>query len=580
MPDAGEADAGARAPRISLRALDDGDAREVERLGRALVGDLGWFELDCRGARWGTNVLERAYEASKAFFNLSDATKSTYVHTQYANESGGYVPMFEEYAYRAETAARLESFDVAREIESAEAREDVRVERGREKSVGLGPVDWPVEVPEMRTALRDFRLACDETAKILLRSFALALKMDDEDVFLREFGDYAHCFMRVMRYPAEEASTSTSTVCADDSKRRATKRHRRDGKVEIVGIAEHTDFEFFTLLHQTCEGLELRARKDGAWHLAAAYGEKHEAIFTVILADAFEILTNGVVRATPHRVRPSSVKDRYSLVRFNGLNHDAKIAPLPCFGEPKFAPRTQGDHVGEQVSRAADNLGQMLQNGTFPKSTLTEPPKRFAQMIVLDVVNRRVLLGKHLRGEFENRYTGFIASVNHEEELTPIDVARTTALLGAGLNPLACDALTGSDLVEVGRFVFRGWIDNAIAIEHEFVAAFRRESDLRVLFASTELTSDVAVTYHWFDLDQIPYDEMPEDDAVWYPCCLARWVEEGAAEGIKPRESTQLHIGHFEFDRDTGEMTDSEIRKVTYVQPTFVAVRRLLDRKN
>ena len=100
------------------------------------------------------------------------------------------------------------------------------------------------------------------------------------------------------------------------------------------------------------------------------------------------------------------------------------------------------------------------------------------------------------------------------------------------------------------------------------------------LFASTELTSDVAVTYHWFDLDQIPYDEMPEDDAVWYPCCLARWVEEGAAEGIKPRESTQLHIGHFEFDRDTGEMTDSEIRKVTYVQPTFVAVRRLLDRKN
>ena len=53
----------------------------------------------------------------------------------------------------------------------------------------------------------------------------------------------------------------------------------------------------------------------------------------------------------------------------------------------------------------------MIQNATYPKTELTKPPKRFAQLLLIDASTNRILLGKHARGEFEGRYTGFIAPV-------------------------------------------------------------------------------------------------------------------------------------------------------------------------
>ena len=337
--------------------------------------------------------------------------------------------------------------------------------------------------------------------------------------------------------------------------------------MEIVGISEHTDFEFFTLLHQTCEGLELQGR-DGAWRSAPAY--ENEAIFTCILSDAFEIFTNGVVRATPHRVRPSrDGRDRLSLVRFNGLNDDAVIAPLPQFVTPHrplnaaYEPRTQGDHVGQNVTRASDNLADMIDKQVYPKSELTRPPKRFAQLLVLDVANGRILLGKHTRGEFAGRYTGFIAEVDSEKDLVPLDVARSVALEKAGLNPLACDALNDPrDLFEAARFVFRGWMpDGGLAVEHEFVCAFRDGSSVAKLFPThARASADIIPT--WFQQQEIPYADMPEDDAIWYPIVLGRFSKHDGVD-------ESLVIGHFDFSGDEGELTDHAVHEVEFRHSSF-----------
>lgn len=98
-----------------------------------------------------------------------------------------------------------------------------------------------------------------------------------------------------------------------------------------TGIAAHTDFEGFTLMHQSAPGLQLMPR-DAA---SGGHGEwvdapVRDAEFVVILGDMLERLTNGVLRATPHRVLQRA-HARSSIIRFNGFAPEALIQPLPPF---------------------------------------------------------------------------------------------------------------------------------------------------------------------------------------------------------------------------------------------------------
>ena len=50
----------------------------------------------------------------------------------------------------------------------------------------------------------------------------------------------------------------------------------------------------------------------------------------VIVGDVLERLTNGVLRATPHRVKLTE-HPRNSIIRFTALHPDTVVAPLPQF---------------------------------------------------------------------------------------------------------------------------------------------------------------------------------------------------------------------------------------------------------
>ncbi|EOD09489.1 hypothetical protein EMIHUDRAFT_197950 [Emiliania huxleyi CCMP1516] len=79
----------------------------------------------------------------------------------------------------------------------------------------------------------------------------------------------------------------------------------------------HTDFEAFTLMHQSAAGLQLRAVGEGAgWEDAPV----RPAEFVVIIGD---LMTNGVLQAKPH--------ERYAIIRFNALRADTPVAPLAPF---------------------------------------------------------------------------------------------------------------------------------------------------------------------------------------------------------------------------------------------------------
>ena len=413
-------------------------------------------------------------------------------------------------------------------------------------------MDWPVEVPEMRSTFCSFYSACDGAARTLYRCFAKALRVDDEDVWVRKFGNTSHCSMRAMRYPSMRRSERNAA-----------------SKVEIVGISEHTDFEFFTLLHQTCEGLELKGR-DGTWRSAPAY--ENDAIFTCILSDAFEIFTNGVVRATPHRVRPSrDGRDRLSLVRFNGLNDDAVIAPLPQFVTPDrplnaaYGPRTQGDHVGENVTRASDNLADMLDKRVYPKSELTRPPKRFAQLLVLDVANGRILLGKHTRGEFAGRYTGFIAEVDSEKDLVPLGRRSVRRARESRSRPLGVRCFERSErsfrsrALRIPRLDARRWSRRRARIR---VRVSRRLAPSRSCFQLTRARQLMASFRRGFENKKYRMQICLKTTRYGIPSC---WDAFRNATGSTNRSS----LGISNFSGDEGELTDHAVREVEFRHSSF-----------
>ena len=535
-------------PVLSLEDLRARTPSALRSLKDALLSPtFGYFELDCSQSGQSSFDVHRTYEAAREFFAQPTEVKCQYVHTQYVSGSGGYVPILEEYAYVKGTAALVESFDVVRDLSLADLRR-VRDTLGADAARGLGPMDWPVEVSDMKPAFRAFYSSCDDAAGVLMASVALALGLD-EGTFSQYFGDTAHCSMRAMHYPTIAEHQEIQSEMNESHNISGT----RDA-VSIVGIAEHTDFEFITILHQTVQGLELKGR-DGAWRLAAAHPDLPR--FTIIFADALEIFTNGLVRATPHRVLASQRdKDRYSLVRFNGLNDLAIVEPLSQFvtveRPRKFIAATQGDHVGRQVTNASDNLAQMLEDKKYPKTTLTAPPKRYAQMLI--VAGDKILLGKHTRGEFAERFTGFIVEIEQDSELAPIDFARTGAVRRAGLNPIAFDALNQDlDIREIGRFRFTGWVPDTLVVEHEFVAVFD-DAALALLFQQTKSKSSTKTTVvdmipTWFSLDEIPYADMPEDDEKWYSCCLNVAGVSTTGRDVT-RVVDQLVIGHFHFEND------------------------------
>ena len=120
-----------------------------------------------------------------------------------------------------------------------------------------------------------------------------------------------------------------------------------------VGIAAHTDFECITLLYQTSAGLEL-LNTGGNWLNAPA----KDGRIVVLLGDMLERWTNGMFKASGHRVR-NTPELRYSIVQFIAVNRDVEVAPLPQFvttAQPaKFTAIGQEEHIEAEIRRAQEN---------------------------------------------------------------------------------------------------------------------------------------------------------------------------------------------------------------------------------
>jgi isopenicillin N synthase-like dioxygenase len=93
--------------------------------------------------------------------------------------------------------------------------------------------------------------------------------------------------------------------------------------VGLLGVGEHTDYGYITVLYQdNSGGLQIKS-KNGTWIDVVPM----DGTFVVNLGDALEHSTGGLLRATPHRVgqRIDAAEGRLSFPFFFDPNFDSPM---------------------------------------------------------------------------------------------------------------------------------------------------------------------------------------------------------------------------------------------------------------
>ncbi len=165
---------------------------------------------------------------------------------------------------------------------------------------------WPLHganlypsIPNFRECIEEYILALTTLSHRLMGLISLSLGLKFEYIYDHYTKDPTLLF-RIFHYPFDK------NVNLD------------------WGVGEHTDYGLLTILKQDdCGGLEVKT-KDGWMQVPP-----QENVFVCNIGDMLELITKGIYRSTPHRVKNESGKSRLSFPFFFDPNFEAKILPLP-----------------------------------------------------------------------------------------------------------------------------------------------------------------------------------------------------------------------------------------------------------
>jgi isopenicillin N synthase-like dioxygenase len=309
-------------PVIDVAALDAGDARETHALGSACE-TAGFFYASNHGV---DAALELRLEAlTPSFFALPLEAKQAI-----AMERGG--------------AAWRGWFPLGGELTSGQPDLKEGIYFGAELPVSPlplhGPNLFPSGLPELRDTVLQWMAQIEDLGQRILRGMARSLELPG-DHFARTLTQRPTCLFRIFHYPAPATPGGW-------------------------GVGEHTDYGLLTVLKQDdCGGLEVRSRE--GWVQAPPI----PGAFVCNLGDMLDRVTGGRYRSTPHRVRNTSGRSRYSWPFFLDPSFDAQVQPLPGArvrpAETDAAERwdkasvhtlsgTYGEYLVQKVSRVFPKL--------------------------------------------------------------------------------------------------------------------------------------------------------------------------------------------------------------------------------
>ncbi len=307
------------------------DRKQVASLLAHASREVGFFYIT--GHRISAVRVDNLKAAAKHFFSQPLAIKMQSYIGLSTNHSG-YVPEGEEQFYSASQsvhkADHKESYDIGFELDNADYKRPM-----------LGTNQWP-SIENFQADVTAYYQEALSLGKVLFRGFALALGLPEETFVKQAIRPPSQ--LRLVHYPYDPNAQDRE------------------------GIGAHTDYECFTLLLPTADGLQV-LNGAGEW-IDVPYKPD---CFVVNIGDMLEVLSNGRFIATSHRVRKVK-EERYSFPLFCSLDYDTCIEPiLPVMeGEDpnKYSTLVCGDHLYAQTIQTFSYLQRRFKAGevSLPKS--------------------------------------------------------------------------------------------------------------------------------------------------------------------------------------------------------------------
>jgi isopenicillin N synthase-like dioxygenase len=240
----------------------------------------------------GQDLIDRAWELTRAFFALPTETKLQYFQSGQGG-ARGYTPFRTEVAKGATERDLKEFWHIGRDLPD-----------GSPLAASMPPNVWPDEIEGFRETFTRLYAAFDKAGTELLSAIATDLGLDAR-WFDPAIAD-GNSVLRLLHYPPVGKDAGGA-----------------------IRAGAHEDINLITLLLGAQEaGLELLGR-DGRWLSIAP----PEGAMVINIGDMLQRLTNHVLPSTTHRVRnPSGDRagySRYSMPFFLHLRSDFRFATLP-----------------------------------------------------------------------------------------------------------------------------------------------------------------------------------------------------------------------------------------------------------
>jgi isopenicillin N synthase-like dioxygenase len=302
-----------RVPELSLKAFTHGTAGDRRHFIEALMkGFTRYGFIILKDHAVSTDLLSRAYEMSKAFFDLPEAEKRGYITA--ADGQRGYTPFGREHAKDATVADLKEFWHIGREFEATSP-----LAQTYRMNV------WPTRPEPFRQTFLELFTALEDAGFAMLE--ALAPSLDVSPDYFRRMATDGNSILRLLHYPPVPDSAEPGAMRA----------------------APHEDINLITILvAANGAGLELLDR-DGQWLPVETAPEN----LIVDAGDMLARITNDVIPATTHRVvNPKGPNvSRYSMPFFMHPHRDAVLECIPsCTGKgAKYPPITANAFLQQRL---------------------------------------------------------------------------------------------------------------------------------------------------------------------------------------------------------------------------------------
>ncbi|MGK0367868.1 MAG: isopenicillin N synthase-like dioxygenase [Thermoproteota archaeon] len=290
-------------PKLSLLSYVQGDEVEKEKFINELMYGLkeyGFIVL--KDHTVDQQIIKDAYAKIHEFFHLDVKIKEKYISHDGGGQRG-YTAFGIEHAKDSEAPDLKEFWHTGREVPKDHRWHEMYPDNL-----------WPSEIEGFESIIQTLFDSLSHTSLILLE--AIGKGLDVSENFFKEMAQDGNSILRPIHYPP----------VPNDADRKS------------IRAAAHADINLITLLvGATSSGLQLQD-KDGSWLNV----DSEEGELVVDSGDMLELLTNGVLPATIHRViNPEDTsKDRYSIPFFVHPNPETLLKCIPsCLGDgEKYEP--------------------------------------------------------------------------------------------------------------------------------------------------------------------------------------------------------------------------------------------------